>query len=182
MENINTILGEKIKEIRKSQGLSQIHLAERIGLSFQQVQKYEKGHTQLTIKRLMQISEALNVSIKTFFDEEMLKPIFHNPETDYAKSTAIREHVQPLNSEELKFLCFFRSIKNENAKAGMLKLYKWISELEKKVDKPMDTAPDPIIDNAAGISGNIPEISPGISPDVSPSISMDKYRQAGKKH
>jgi transcriptional regulator with XRE-family HTH domain len=43
-------------------------LAERIGVSFQQIQKYEKGATRITVMRLQQISGALGVNITVFFE------------------------------------------------------------------------------------------------------------------
>ncbi|MCK4486139.1 MAG: helix-turn-helix transcriptional regulator, partial [Desulfobacterales bacterium] len=67
-------IGLKIKQIRKSWGLSQIELAERIGISFQQIQKYEKGSTRISVMRLQQISKALGVNITAFFEEGKRAP------------------------------------------------------------------------------------------------------------
>ncbi len=65
-------IGEKIRELRKKKGLSQIELANRIGISFQQIQKYEKGLSKISISRLYQISDALGVDINYFFQENLL--------------------------------------------------------------------------------------------------------------
>jgi len=54
-------------------GMSQAKLAEDLGVSFQQVQKYEKGMNQIGAGRLLQISTALNVWPSFFF--ECLPPI-----------------------------------------------------------------------------------------------------------
>ena len=66
---IDKKIGQKIRQMRKGWGLSQSELAERIGISFQQVQKYEKGSTRISVMRLLQISEALGVRITAFFEE-----------------------------------------------------------------------------------------------------------------
>ena len=42
-------IGEKIRKIRKKQGISQMALAEKVGLSFQQIQKYEKGISKISV-------------------------------------------------------------------------------------------------------------------------------------
>ena len=46
--------------------MSQTALAERIGITFQQIQKYEKGTNRVGASRLMQIAEALDVPIHSF--------------------------------------------------------------------------------------------------------------------
>ena len=48
--------------------MSQTLLAERIGVTFQQVQKYEKGANRVGASRLMQIAETLEIPIHLFFE------------------------------------------------------------------------------------------------------------------
>jgi transcriptional regulator with XRE-family HTH domain len=64
-----TKIGAMIRNIRKSSGMSQMGLSEKIGVSYQQVQKYEYGTSELTISRLKQIADALGVPVRTFIDE-----------------------------------------------------------------------------------------------------------------
>jgi transcriptional regulator with XRE-family HTH domain len=59
-------LGEKIRTRRTVAGLSQSELGEALGVSFQQVQKYEKGVNRVSAVRLEQIATALNESISYF--------------------------------------------------------------------------------------------------------------------
>ena len=61
-------IGELIRQIRKSSGLSQMRLAEKVGISYQQVQKYEKGVNKLSVSRMKQISGALGVPASLFLD------------------------------------------------------------------------------------------------------------------
>jgi transcriptional regulator with XRE-family HTH domain len=61
-------VGQRIKIQRLVAGLSQTELGENIGVTFQQVQKYEKGATRVGIGRLTRIARVLNVSVNSFFE------------------------------------------------------------------------------------------------------------------
>lgn len=61
-------VGAKVKTRRITLGLSQEELADAIGLTFQQVQKYERGTNRISASRLYQIAKALKVPIEFFFD------------------------------------------------------------------------------------------------------------------
>lgn len=63
-------LGALIKRTRRASGLSQVKVAERLGVSYQQVQKYEKGATELTVRRLRQLSEIFGVPPGAFLGEK----------------------------------------------------------------------------------------------------------------
>ncbi|GFO61924.1 hypothetical protein GMST_42490 [Geomonas silvestris] len=60
-------IGLKIKALRQKAGLSQEKLAEMVGVTFQQVQKYENGQTTLNVTKLQLIAQALKVSVIEFF-------------------------------------------------------------------------------------------------------------------
>ena len=60
-------VGQRIKIERLTRGLSQAALAEQLGVTFQQVQKYEKGVNRVGAGRLTRIAVALGVSVETFF-------------------------------------------------------------------------------------------------------------------
>jgi transcriptional regulator with XRE-family HTH domain len=61
-------MGKKIHLRRVEQRLSQSDLGEKLGVSFQQVQKYEKGVNRVGATRLQQIATALDVSVTFFYD------------------------------------------------------------------------------------------------------------------
>src|SRR5437868_14333485 len=60
-------IGRKIRALRLQRGLSQSALAEGIGLTFQQVQKYEKGTNRVSAGRLQRIAELLQVPVTFFY-------------------------------------------------------------------------------------------------------------------
>ncbi|MEZ5648171.1 MAG: helix-turn-helix domain-containing protein [Alphaproteobacteria bacterium] len=64
---IDIQVGERIKRRRKLLGKSQTDLAEVLGLSYQQVQKYEKGGNRVSASMLWRISQALDVEVDYFF-------------------------------------------------------------------------------------------------------------------
>ena len=61
-------LGKRIRLRRVEIKISQSELADKLGVSFQQVQKYEKGVNRVGAHRLQQIASALNVPITFFYD------------------------------------------------------------------------------------------------------------------
>ena len=61
-------VGQKVREARVTKGYSQDDLAKKLGISFQQVQKYEKGTNRIGSSRLWEISIALDSPIIYFFE------------------------------------------------------------------------------------------------------------------
>ena len=68
-ENFNTHLGKKLRMRRLSLGLTQTKVAQAINVTFQQIQKYEKGTNGVSSSRLMQLSQFLKVPIIYFFED-----------------------------------------------------------------------------------------------------------------
>lgn len=114
-------IGNLIRIARKMAGLSQMELAEKLGISYQQVQKYEKGLSEISLSRLSQIAHALNTPINRFIsdDEKMM----------VSESMSL---YGILSDDEIELLRFFRKIKNKKLKAGFLMVMKNISELSEK--------------------------------------------------
>ncbi len=71
---IDTHVGSRIRLRRTLMGMSQERLGEALGLTFQQVQKYERGVNRVGASRLFDLSRVLDVSISFFFDD-MPEPI-----------------------------------------------------------------------------------------------------------
>jgi transcriptional regulator with XRE-family HTH domain len=66
---IDVHVGSRMRLRRTLLGLSQEKLGEMIGLTFQQVQKYERGANRISCSRLFDLSRSLEVTISYFFDE-----------------------------------------------------------------------------------------------------------------
>ena len=68
-ENFNVHLGKKLRMRRLSLGLTQTKVAQSINVTFQQIQKYEKGTNGVSSSRLMQLSTYLKVPITYFYED-----------------------------------------------------------------------------------------------------------------
>ena len=68
-ENFNIHLGKKLRMRRLSLGLTQTKVAQAINVTFQQIQKYEKGTNGVSSNRLMQLALFLKVPIIYFFED-----------------------------------------------------------------------------------------------------------------
>ncbi len=65
---VDVHVGARMRFRRMSVGMSQEALAARLGLTFQQVQKYEKAQNRIGASRLFRIAQALDVSVAFFFE------------------------------------------------------------------------------------------------------------------
>lgn len=113
-------IGETIKKFRLSVKMSQMALAEKIGISYQQLQKYEKGTNNISVYRLQQISEALNIPISSLLEDQEPEKI----------AEEISEY--GLSKEEKKLIDLFRRIDNKDIRRGLLLELKGIIEILKK--------------------------------------------------
>jgi transcriptional regulator with XRE-family HTH domain len=68
-ENFNKHLGNKLKLRRLALGLTQTKVAKAINVTFQQIQKYEKGTNGVSSIRLLQLSNYLKVPVNYFFED-----------------------------------------------------------------------------------------------------------------
>ena len=102
--------------MRKASGMSQMRLAEQIGVSYQQVQKYEKGISKLSVPRLMQIAGIFDVPVTTFIEEP--KNIAE-PRIPYSS----------LTDSEARLLMLFRRLKRKKLKEGFIEMLRDIVKL-----------------------------------------------------
>jgi len=67
-DGIDIHVGSRVRTRRSVLGLSQENIAEALGLTFQQVQKYERGSNRISASRLFQLAQLLDVSVNFFFE------------------------------------------------------------------------------------------------------------------
>jgi len=96
--------------------MSQMKLADLVGVSYQQIQKYEKGASGITIDRLKQISKALEVSLLTFFPAE---------KKGSAKESKVTLR---MSKDEQVLLESFRNIRGRKARHAFFELSKLIAK------------------------------------------------------
>ena len=64
---VDTHVGQRIRDKRNERGMSQTEVANALGVTFQQVQKYERGTNRVGASRLFDLSRILSVPIQYFF-------------------------------------------------------------------------------------------------------------------
>jgi transcriptional regulator with XRE-family HTH domain len=68
---VDEYIGARMRESRRALGITQESLGELLGVTFQQVQKYEKGANRVSAARLFQICEALDISLASMFERTL---------------------------------------------------------------------------------------------------------------
>ena len=93
---IDRHVGRRVHEKRLGSGMSQTALGKAVGVSFQQMQKYEKGQNRISASKLFEIAEFLNVGIPYFFEGYNSRPVVAEeaPAVDH-------EHSAPRQSLEI---------------------------------------------------------------------------------
>ncbi len=81
---IDGYVGERVRLRRKMLGMSQARLAEALGITFQQIQKYEKGINRIGASRLLRMAEIFGVTVGYFFENGIVSAgeDVNRPETD----------------------------------------------------------------------------------------------------
>ena len=77
---IDIHVGSRIRLRRTLMGMSQERLGEAIGLTFQQVQKYERGVNRVSASRLFEVAQVLDVPISFFYDDMSEAGVRHVPQ------------------------------------------------------------------------------------------------------
>jgi transcriptional regulator with XRE-family HTH domain len=97
------LVGSRIRMFRKGRKLSQAQLGKKLGVTFQQVQKYENGKNRVGASRLQMISTVLNVPVGQFFtdgagtSQTSAKPLTFDPQ-----ALRLAEAFTRLNDKELR--------------------------------------------------------------------------------
>ena len=103
---VDVYVGQRIKLRRQILKLSQQQLAKKMGLTFQQIQKYEKGLNRVGASRLFDISRVLGVSMDFFFEDmpvsvEYQSPMMLTAETQL-NSIQLHENQEVMDTDPMK--------------------------------------------------------------------------------
>ena len=116
-ETFNAHLGRKLRMRRLSLGLTQTKVANAINVTFQQIQKYEKGTNGVSSSRLIQLSNFLKVPITYFFE-------------DFSVNTNNEKNENDNSDLNYSFLIKTFSKLNENQKVKIVQMLKNTSNLK----------------------------------------------------
>ena len=128
---IDVQVGTRVRMRRMMIGMSQEKLGELLGLTFQQVQKYEKGVNRIGAGRLFEISHILGMQIQDFF--EGLSPLLPNFGEGFAEPPPTPPAMDLLsNPEGMQLAVSFVKIKDPKARKRILDLVKGTADDEAK--------------------------------------------------
>ena len=131
-EAINKIVGRRIRERRRTQNISQKKLAEKIGIVYQQVQKYETGANRIPSGRLFTIAKILQAPVESFFPpsnliEEIEKRMYFGME----RKSYFECLTDELTMETARML---HKIKDMGARAAIIQVIHKMGQEEFKYD------------------------------------------------
>jgi len=92
MKNISDLFGARIRELRKSQGITQEQLADSLGIEQKHVSLIERGKSYPSLDRLKKIAEALHVELPSLFE-------FTHLEDEDERAKSIEEVLKGLDEE-----------------------------------------------------------------------------------
>lgn len=127
---VDIVVGNRVRIRRMLIGMSQEKLGEMLGLTFQQVQKYEKGVNRIGAGRLFDVSRILGVPIDYFYDGVGAQ----NQQEGFAEDSAppVMEFVS--SGEGLQLSLAFMKIKDAKVRKRVLDLVKSLAEEEAEKD------------------------------------------------
>jgi transcriptional regulator with XRE-family HTH domain len=138
---IDVRVGARLRLRRNMLGLSQEKLGEAIGLTFQQVQKYERGANRIGASRLHELSRVLDVPISFFFDDT--DPVRAPAMGGFAEPPAETFDSDPLRKQEtIELVRAYFSIEDPTVRRRLLDLAKALATgAEPPPEKPAAAPP-----------------------------------------
>lgn len=119
---IDRKVGQRVRSRRLEIGMSQERLAELLGVTFQQVQKYEKGVNRIAVSRLYDIAAALEMPAGRFFEGLSARGVAEG-RTDYVDDALA-------TPEGAQLMALFSSIKSQKLRRKVLELVRTLTEDE----------------------------------------------------
>jgi len=135
---VDVHVGAKVRARRLLMGFSQDSLAKMIGLTFQQIQKYERGTNRISVSRLIDIAKALKVPVNYFFgdhsefDSRMLMDSnsFAEGFSDI-KQYEFNADVEPLSKKDvIDLVKAYSAINDQNLKKQLLEMAKTMARVD----------------------------------------------------
>jgi len=126
-------VGKRLKMRRLMLGLSQEELGNRVGVTFQQIQKYENGSNRMSSARLFQFANILNVGIEYFFqklsgEDKLGASVFCDDKDEYNPEVSTQKEV-------LALIRAYTNIKDPEVRKKVLSLIKTLANCDEKCDE-----------------------------------------------
>ncbi|WP_417585108.1 helix-turn-helix domain-containing protein [Nitrincola sp.] len=129
---IDLHVGKRLRELRMLKGLRQSQIAKLLGITFQQVQKYERGANRVSASRLYDVAEALGVPVSSFYDDippDLIGTSIAQRSATITQSAVSRE--DPMQRREtLELVRCYYGIEDEGLRDRFFELLKSVSKYE----------------------------------------------------
>lgn len=134
--DIDGYVGKRLKQRRTVMGLSQEAVAKAVGITFQQVQKYEKGSNAMNSRRLYEFARVLNVPVAYFFEGIDQNAPSHNAASGFAEVSAAKfDHENKASDREsLEMMKSFKRIKEPMVRKRVADLLRAVAENKTLID------------------------------------------------
>lgn len=99
---VDVHVGKRLRQRRTLLGMSQTKLGEAVGLTFQQVQKYERGSNRMASSRLFEFAKILDVPVPYFFDEMPTNALAGRPMSRRGRKDLIETDTPPAKDPLVK--------------------------------------------------------------------------------
>jgi len=119
---IDAQVGTRLRNRRTLVGMSQQELGRRLGITFQQIQKYERGLNRIGAGRLFRISNILDVPVAYFFEEVEEGG---TPETATPEGASLK---QLQSRETLELVRYYSSIPDKSIRSQILRMSKALAD------------------------------------------------------
>ena len=119
-------VGARVRQRRMLVGLSQEQLGRKLGLTFQQVQKYEKGANRISASRLAEIAKVLSIKPDYFFDS--MPDALPTDDSEYAGASTSEVETFLNSSDGLRLNRAFSKIQDPKVRKCVIDLVRSIAE------------------------------------------------------
>lgn len=123
----NRFIGQRMRQLREAAGLSQSEVGACLDVSYQQVQKYERGSNRISIEKLQRLAAALRVPMSAFFEDT---PPAAFLQEQVGEGRPFYQPV-PLSGREYDVLRWFRALPNEEWRTCFITLLKLVTQMQR---------------------------------------------------
>jgi len=134
---IDVHVGARLRQRRTLLGMTQTNLGDTIGVSFQQMQKYERGVNRISASRLFALSRVFDVPVQFFFDDMPTAVAASSPATEKrgrAKKSPSYEPDPMATRETLKLVRAYYKIKDAEIRRRLYELTKALGAVVSRSD------------------------------------------------
>ena len=120
---VDVYVGSRLKELRVLNMMSQAELGSKLGLTFQQIQKYEKGSNRVSSSRLWEIAQIFNVTVTYFFEG-------YESEKASSKEPAKKSITSGFARDSYQFTVLFAAIEDKKLRSTIISLLKALQKTD----------------------------------------------------